>query len=316
MTVAMRPWPALAVALMACAAPTEDGVAIGDPSPYIVAEQQAPEAGETIASVQQALQRGLDLVLDVNAGPVRVAHDEVMAHQGGGCPYYYATPDGSYWLDGCTAPSGATYNGYVFGLETGDVVDPKSGLTFNTWYAAGGATVVDPTGDVFELGGTAATQRITGFVGEGKLPYISNLSVLQGSFGWEGSSAGGTFLAEGIDPDLQLRLQEIVGMAARTAVFVGGFGGYDGGWAIAFDENLIFTASLGSDCPDELSGTVAVRSPVGEWFDVRFDGPVSEAEVVAAEDCDGCGTAYFHGEEFGEVCVDASALLGWESDPW
>lgn len=318
----MRAWPVLCSVLMiACETGTEDGTnpgtdEIADPSPYVVEGAESMDPTETTASVQAAMQSALDLTMTVNAAPVRDAYDEVMAYQGGGCPYYYATQDGNYWLDGCSAPSGARYDGYVFGLDSGDVVNPENGFITNTWYASGGATVVDPSGNLLEVGGIAAVQQISGRVGQGKgVPYFAYTSLLQGSFQWDGPSAAGTFLADGLDPDLQINLQEIPDFG-RTNTLTGGFSGFDGGWAVAFANNLIFSATLGSSCESEIAGTVAVRSPAGEWFDVRFDGPPDDQTTVATADCDGCGTAYFQGQEFGEICVDFADLLGWGVTPW
>lgn len=316
----MRAWPVLGVALWgACEDPptdtnpaTDTGPTLTEPSPYLVDAQEDPEPSESLASIEAALQRAIDLTMTVNAAPVRAAYEEVMAHQGGGCPYYYATQDGNYWLSNCSSPSGARYDGFVFGLESGDV-KAENGFVYNTWYASGGATVMDPTGDLFELGGVAALQTVTGMFG--KLPYLAHTSVLQGSFQWSGASAAGTFLDEGIDPDLQIALQQLIGLGG-TNTLTGGFSGFDGGWAVAFDENLIFSATLQSACEDEVAGTVAVRSPAGEWYDVRFDGPTEQGQAVPAADCDGCGTAWFHGAEVGEICVDFSSLLDFGVNPW
>lgn len=319
----MRVLPVLCVLSMAaCDTDPQAGTGsnpdptLPDPSPYVVDGVEVDEPSVSLQGVEDAMQAAIDVTLSINAAPVQTAYAEVMAHEGGGCPYYYATETGNYWLDGCMSPTGARYDGYVFGLESGDVVNPQNGFVQNTWYASGGATVIDPNGDVFEIGGIAAVQTTTGRVGEGKgLPYFAYTSVLQGSFLWEGPSASGTFLGDGLGPDLQITLQDIPGFG-RSNTLAGGFSGFDGGWAVAYANNTIYSQSLGSGCEDEISGTVAVRSPEGEWYDIRFDGPADNDETVASADCDGCGMAYFQGAEVGEICVDFAPLLGWGVTPW
>ncbi len=285
------------------------------PSPYIFDPGDPPEPTEALDAVEGALQSAFDLALLANAGAVRTAYDEVLAYSNDQCPYYYATEAGSYWLDSCSSDSGAFFDGYVFSADLAQT-QPQTGFLIETWYVSGGAAMMDPSGNLLEVGGTAVVQNTSGFVGpKGDIPFVQYASQLQGSFAWDGASAEGTFLGEGLDPDLGLQLQDFAGFG-RTALVSGGFGGFDGGWAVAFDENTLFTESLGSSCSGELSGTVAVRSPLGEWYDVRFDGPTSENDVVAPADCDGCGTAYFQGEEVGLVCADPEALLSWGGTPW
>ena len=283
------------------------------PSEYIFEEEAPPSAEDSLATVEEKLQAAVELSMQMNATPIYVAYTDVMADSGGGCPYYYATEQGAYWLDSCTAASGASYDGYVFSFEEVDVVDPNSGLSTDLWYAFGGATVVDGDGNQFELGGTAALQTIQGNIGE--FFYRQFTSQLVGGFQWDGASAAGTFLTDDIDPDFTIQVQEI-DLLGTSATLSGGFGGFEDGWAIAYDNNVIFTAGLGSDCPEEPSGTIAVRSPAGAWYDVRFDGPANDEESVPSDACDGCGVAFYQGAELGTVCADFSSLLEWEGTPW
>ncbi|HHO51899.1 MAG TPA: hypothetical protein ENK18_13715 [Deltaproteobacteria bacterium] len=282
------------------------------PSEYIYEEESPPEPTASLAEISDALQDAIDTTLWVNAAPVSAAYNAAMATSSQQCPYFYTTPDGTYWYDSCTAPSGASFDGYVFAYEAQGVLDPYSGMILDYWYAFGGATVSVPGGDRLELGGLALVQEGTINDGVDINVYVSQL---QGSFAWDGAEAAGTWLETDIDPDLTLYITDIPLLNSASTFVDGGFGGLDG-WAIAFDENIIFDEVLGSSCDREISGTLGIRSPDGHWYDVRFDGPVDETDMVPQSECDGCGTAYFQGEEIGEVCTDFRPLLTWGAKPW
>ena len=173
--------------LVACGgqATLEEGRADA-PAPYVVAEQQPPEASAGVAEVQAALQRVVDRVMSVNARPVEAAYGAAMSDQGGGCPNYYDSPDGSYWFDQCTSDTGADYSGYVFAYGAYQVIDPYSGLPMDYWQAYGGATVDTAGGDRFELAGTAVWTSVLSPEGD------AYQSLVQGTFAWDGAGAADT----------------------------------------------------------------------------------------------------------------------------
>ncbi len=283
---------------------------VDEPAPYIVEEDDLPDVTVDLAEAEGALQDALDLALTVHALPVESSYNAAMSTQGSQCPYYYTTADGTYWFDNCTAESGAEFNGYVFAYGESGVSDGYGG-TFDYWQAFGAATVVDPSGHLLEMGGQA--YHTTGY-GFGFTTYTS---VVQGTFAFDGPEGDGTWMGEGIDPDFILygyRAGE-GDDAARLMYVDGGFGGIGDGWAVAFDENQIAEAELGVACPDELSGTVGVRSPEGQWVDVIFQGDAAGG-FVPAGGCDGCGDAFVQGELVGTLCVDPTGLVGWGESPW
>jgi hypothetical protein len=241
---------------------------------------------------------------------VQDSYDAAMANQGPQCPYYYTTPDGTYWFDNCTAESGAEFNGYVFAYGESGVPDGYGG-TFDYWSAFGAATVLDPLGELLEMGGQAYHTTQYGF------GYTAYTSVLQGTFSWTGPEASGTWMGEGIDPDFILygyRVGE-PDSGARLMYVDGGFSGIGEGWAVAFDENQVAEAAMGVSCPEELSGTVGVRSPEGQWVDVIFDGD-ADGSFTSDAVCEGCGDAFVQGQLVGTVCVDPTGLVDWSVSPW
>lgn len=281
------------------------------PAPYVVDETTLPDLQVELADVAAVLQEALDGALALNALPVQASYDAAMGYQTDLCPYYYATPDGTYWFDTCVTEEGADYDGYVFAQGESGLVDPASGATYDYWSAFGAATVVDPAGRLFQMGGQA--YHTTAWA-----PGVTSwTSVVQGTFAWDGAEATGSWLAEGLDPDFVVvaYLADVGPTKGRLAYVDGGYGGLRDGWAVAFDENQVATAALGNSCPSELAGTVGVRSPGGQWVDVVFDGRADNAPVPA-ELCDGCGAAFVLGEPVGTVCADPAALLDWSDAPW
>lgn len=313
-------WAALA--LLGCGEPSEQTTPTTptstgveeEPSPYLVDEQEPPAPSVTVAQVEEALQVALDRALTVNAKPVEAAYTRVMEGATGACPYVYTTPDGSYWFDSCTSITGTSFDGYVFAYGDQGVYDPLSGMTVDYWYAFGGATVVDGQGRTLEVGGAATVYETYGDYGG--LGLHSWYSQLQGTFAWDGPEAEGTWMQDGIDPDLVFQSTSVPSLGLSGVVLSGGFGGFLEGWAVAFDENVVGDPLLGLPCGEELSGTVGVRAPDGSWVDVRFDGAAEETSDFEPAACDGCGLAWFRGEEMGPVCVDVSTLLALGVEPW
>lgn len=317
------PCVSIALVLVGCSdgsSPETTDATPDPPSPYIVDEGEPPVPTATLDEVEAALQAALDLAFTVNAAPVQASYDKAMEGASGDCPYVYSTPDGSYWYDNCVSDAGAEFDGYVFSLAQNDVYvnDPDYGdpFTYSLFYAFGGATVVDADGHLLEVGGGAISQTVTAEVGG--VHIAQYYSLLEGTFGWNGTEAQGTWLESEIDPDLELYGYAAPDFGASYVQLSGGFGGILDGWAVAFDGNATGSTLLDIPCEIELSGTVGVRAPDGTWTDVQFDGVVDYYELDEFEPalCDGCGEAWFQGEPLGEVCVDVSTLLATGVQPW
>jgi hypothetical protein len=295
-----------------CAAPEQAIEPAADPPPsaYVFEESALPEPTATLAEVESALQEGLDRTMSVSAAPVQAAYEAAMAGSTAACPYVYATPDGTYWYDSCMADDGSEFDGYVFAYGIDGLWDPNYEMVIDYWYAFGGATVTDAGGRVFELAGTALAYHGSG---DGLEFHYSEVG---GTFEWDGPEADGTWLRDELDPDLITSAQSLTDVPGSYVLLYGGFGGFAGGWAVAYDENLSFSESLGGRCDAELSGTVGVRAPDGSWYDVQFQGWDGVDPLYDGAGCDGCGEAYYQGEALGSVCVDLSTLQAMGVDPW
>lgn len=301
--------------LLACGGPDAepsgaDAEGPGEPSPYIYEEDAPPVPPASAAELEAVLQDAVDVALTFNARPIFEAYERVMNDRGTYCPAEYATDEGTYWLDECTAESGAWYSGFLFTGDLVDVYDPFTQTFSDARSISGGATVLDAEGHRFTASGTAY------WLESESDAFIQYLTVLQGSFGWDGPGSEGTWLEGTLSPDLTSVAYRVPATNGHLVVLDGGVSGLSGAAsAVAFEDVVIFDLGLGSTCWKEPSGTISVRSTDGSWTDILFDGPPDIGEPATGA-CDGCGRAFYRGEVVGEVCADFSPLLGWGTSPW
>lgn len=288
-----------------------------EPSPWIYEEDSEPVAEFDAEALEAAVQSALFRIRDTTAAPVLAAYGSAMQGQGDYCPDYYAGEDGSiYWFDYCTSEYGTSFNGYAFSYDYVDYPD-GSGYLYNGDAVFSAATIETADGRTFSGAGTAYG-LIASWPVEGEAHKVY-YTVLEGSFEWNGAEAEGTWIEEGVNPDLSVQLAQFDDYPdIRVAYVVGGVTGLDEDFdTVVFDDVALWDEALTtSGCEAEPSGSVSIRSPDGDWYDVLFDGPIDEEAEVVPGTCDGCGTAWFRGEQVGAVCADFSELLGWENTPW
>lgn len=286
---------------LACA---NDPAGSAEPTPWIF--EATPESSESrsLAEVEAAVQDAVDRVRSVQAAPLLDIYAGLLATADEACPGRYASGEGSYWSNTCTSSDGTDWLGFAFTAD--QVYASEEGTQEGRTLYAGG-TITTPESWRFEASGTAAIQSTF-------TPALAqHVSVVRGSFSWDGPSADGTWLADGLAPDLTTVGYTVVTPAGRGLLLDGGLAGLPGG-AVAFDGLTALTPSLGG-CAEEPGGSLAVRNPDGSWTDVVFDGPL-EAGGPDSGPCDGCGVAWHRGEKIGKVCADFSTLLAWEERPW
>lgn len=292
--------------LLACVQDTPDDPTETDlPTEYVLDEEEAPEPALTEAEVELAIQEALELALSLNAQPVMDAYQSVMDHAESTCPDYYESEGNVYWYDTCTTSDGTDFSGYAFYQLYEDY--ESGGALYNGEAFYGVAEVQTADGRTFLGGGGASV-----LVAEAE-EYTAYSSSIYGSFA-DSESTGDDWLAAGLSPDLDLWSADYWAYGVHYAAVDGGVTGLSGGVStVVFAE--VALADGWYSCTDELTGSVLVRDEDGGWYDVLFDNSYEEGAEVDPSECDGCGTIWFSGEPVGSACVDASALVDWET-PW
>jgi hypothetical protein len=291
----------LLLALVAChgGGPADSDVAL--PSPYISPEGDPATPPLDLARVATGLQAGIDRVAGLDAVPVFTAYDQAMIGQSGSCPAYYSDGGNTYWYDNCTSEVGTYFSGYGYTVVYQDYPDGYN----NVWNGLGlyaQATVTDAAGHTFDAGGQA--YQLHG-IGDG-VEY--DQIVVQGTFDWDGPGIDGTWMAEGLSPDLYEVKATYPDYGADYLNVDGGLSPLPGDVvAIAFDNIEIADPLIGASCSKEPSGSISVRAADGGWIDILYAGSMQER--VPPDECDGCGAAFYQGTPLGEVCADFSGLL-------
>jgi hypothetical protein len=314
----VRPRPSMCVLLLAfsaaCApeaAPVQEVAADPYvPAPYIVEEaEEGPVASFSEADLEAAITDALSAALGLTAAPVFASYAQVMDNEDSGCPNYYDYGDNTYWYDQCTAEDGTSFQGYSFYYRYVDFY--SEGLLYNGDSLYGVARVADADGNVFEAGGSASNLR-----GEAE-GYTYFQSVVQGSFSWTGPEAEGTWMTEDLAPDVNMYGILASAYDARAFYLDGGVSGLGGVFeTVVMEDVFMMDGILGGICPTEPGGLISARDDDGNWYDVVLDGMIDAEDTPDPQFCDGCGTAYFRGEEIGSVCIDFSVLVGWGDSPW
>lgn len=305
------------ILLLACTSPEAVEVPEKEqPLPYIYEEEELPVPSVDASSVEAAALQGLQRALQLRAQPVFSAYSAAMSAADAGCPDYYDYEGNMYWYDNCSSSGGGYWSGYSFYVLYQDM-DDGAGNLYNGESLSGVSRIETPDGHVFEAGGAAYYYDMTHSAqDESDIDYTYFVSIVQGSFAYDGPEASGSWVEEGVSPDLVYYGAYVPSLEGHLASLDGSVGGLSGEISyLVFDSLTLYDAALTS-CPQEPGGGFSVRGSDGYWYDVTFDGAVEWGEQVQPAVCDGCGKLWFEGEEMGEVCVDFSSLVDWKESPW
>jgi hypothetical protein len=298
--------------------PPEDTAETGLPSEYVYDEPVDDGAPTLPEAVFEAA------IVDVWARMRTI--DPLLLHDGyealrlsasdGACPYYdqnyYNLYNQWYWYDYCYATTGADFSGYGISYWYEPYV---SGYTEyeDLAYFYGDAVITSVDGTTFQASGYATYQSY----GYSWDDYLYTDAYTSGTYRWDHPSAKGTWLSEPLTVEL-----------AQSSAFSATYGGQswalDGSvsWdegdliAVDFDGFVLLNAALGSDCPAEPAGSMAVRDQAGNWYDLTFDGAAYGGAPVFPLTCDGCAEVVHDGVVIYTICPDLAPLVTWEQTPW
>jgi len=248
--------------------------------------------------------------MQVHGGPVVSAYVEALAGMDSACPTWGVDNGTPFWFDTCTSDAGTTFDGYGYHAEydnydDGDAV--YSGLALYTV-----AQIESADGSVFE--GAGGASFLQGVDSNG---FDVWSSYVQPGFAYDGAAAAGTWLADGLDPEMTWYALKDPTSGGAASVLSGSATVADGPIAaIVFDELLMIDAAWGSSCPIEPHGGISVLDDEGNWIDLFFHGPEWEGTPTPEELCDGCGEAWYAGTYLGEACFDFSPLADWGNYPF
>jgi len=278
----------------------------------------SPSAEFDQAKVEASIDAAIAQVRVITGSPPIDAYLNVMDSADEYCPYNSEFEGSAYWYGGCTTSSGTRFEGYSFYEEYVDSPlfgdgSNMFGTSLNTQ-----STVVLDDGSRFDMGGSAVVYE--GTINNEEI-YAWFTSV-NGTFGWSDIEMDESWMGGPIRPNIQNLAYLWTfedGSTYRAVNSTAGFGGLDAEWDTVFLSEVFSADSLGGywPCTDEPSGTISVRSPQGDWFQVVYDVEQDgDAWTIVPGACDGCGTVFASGEAVGEACNDFDSLRDWEDQPW
>jgi hypothetical protein len=298
--------------------PSDDGPAVQDPSEWTFDSSTDLNSDIDLNDVAQAIEDAIDIAHDMRIDPVIEAYNALMDQADNGCPSWTYAPDGDFWFDNCTSNDGVLFTGYTIILD--DFTDLASYYTNEPTAVIGGeglqsgCYIEDSDGSAFSIVGNIYNS----WVFDSKLDVF--FTSLKGQFGWEGNSAEGTWLGDGIDPDLTLTIldstdPDAVTYADRQVEIDGALAALPGDFdTVIFDTVNIYDGltriegdQIVPNCPTEPIGSIQIRRSDGVWYDIQLDTLADWAEDPAK--CDGCVMVSLAGSEFGEVCLDFTKML-------
>ncbi|MEQ1505833.1 MAG: hypothetical protein ABMB14_26600 [Myxococcota bacterium] len=241
------------------------------------------------ASLGAGLNDAIDLALVLSADELLTVYDGLMQYGDGGCPYTYGY-DTTYgygfsqsWYNQCDA-SGATFSGYASEYTSYDYQSDGDG--YRAVYLD--CTILSPDGATLSGAGYFASSAAR----YGRDLYLA--AYLDGVAAYDGPGVDGPWFTVGLQPSIDIE-RVIRGDFESHAIDVDGqVAGLTGAIDTVDFDLVSFDADR--DCA-EPTGTIAVRTPEGDWFDVAFDGDPDHPKG-----CDGCGDASWRGLAQGEVC--------------
>ena len=283
------------------------------PSEYVF-EEDEPAQLLSLGEVELAIFESFEVLQRLNPSLVHDAYAQVKDQTDPECPYFYDYYDYDYWADSCETDAGSSFSGQVGFWRTYNTQDDYYDIIDEGYYS-GDAKVTSSDGETFVGSGYAYHSAKRDRYGTNNYHYWN----VWGEYGWSGGGLeAGNWVQEDYTVEFSMWTGNYYGSDTATYTSLsGGLSGLSGDInTILLRDFMIYSDELGSECDLEPYGTISVRDNAGNWVDVVFDGPAYWGAWAFQPHCDGCGTAYFRGEEIGPTCIDFSSWLQWENLSW
>ncbi|MFT4976967.1 MAG: hypothetical protein ACI8S6_002872 [Myxococcota bacterium] len=297
--------------LLACSGDASDdsGSDALSEGPYLSDEVDFEAPAFDASSVSAAVDGALSQALAINAVPVVTIYSAFMDAATADCPQWTTYEDLPVWVDSCTTADGIAFEGYGLMIEYDGMTD-ADGTTYSGYQISSVSSMAAPDGSSLTIAGSA--DLLYGVNGAYEVFYTN---VSEGTR-WAGGVTD-SWLDWGINPSMYLYALRDTASGARSIQLAGSVSIDDGGVsAVVFDDLYLIDDPSGTVCSAEPSGMISILSSEGQWYDLVFDGPTEDNDLVPDSLCDGCATAWFKGESLGEACVDFSVLTDWDDNPW
>jgi len=289
------------------------------PSEYIYDAEEEEAALLSAGEIEESIREVLEVVVWTNPMELTAFYEDARLDGGDDdCPYYYKDEGGEnyygydYWYDSCTADSGSTFSGYAWSYYY-EPYDSGSYIYDDQAYLSSYGSITDRLGNVMDLSGSFYHYSY----GYRNSATRYGYAYLIGDARWSSEEAEGSWLASEYSLNLTYSWGYYPSEPGYYIDLSGSISGLTGDTnAALFEGFYLGSASVGSDCELEPSGTLSVRDGDGEWYHVEFQGPAWSGAPVFSPECDGCGDAFYRGELLGEVCPDFSPITQWERRPW
>ncbi|MCK6504361.1 hypothetical protein L6R53_13325 [Myxococcota bacterium] len=275
----------------------------GNTGPYLTEGEEDPAPDVDLEALGLSLSDALAHLLDYTARDVVSAYQAVTDGMDGDCPEWFESEGLPYWYDSCQSADGTRFEGYAYLVPLSDYVD-TDGTVYDGSQLYGIASVVDEDGRAFQARGGAGIFDATTLDG-------ARVSYSYMEAGFSDSAAEGTWLADALDPALVTWTAWYEEVDGRATSVDGTVTGMTGGIEVLVLDQVVLSDEALAGCALEPSATLSVLDGEGQWLDLVF-----AAEGPEDPGCDGCGTAWAHGQSLGTVCADFTTLLDWEQSPW
>ncbi len=290
------------------------------PSEYIYDEPEEDEPLLSVGEVEESIRSIMEVLTWVDPQELTSTYEGLRVdNSDDSCPYYYTDSDGEdyygyqYWYDTCTADNGTAFSGYGYSYYYDPYIS-GSYIYDDSAYASIYGSITDRLGDSLDISGSYYHYSYGYTYSDDRYGY----AYLIGDARWSSEDAEGSWMSQEYSLSLYYSWSYYPSYPGFAISISGSLSGLEDEQvnSALLDDFYLYSASIGSECEAEPSGTVSVRDEAGEWYHVYFQGPAWSGAAVFPPDCDGCGQVYYRGEYLGDVCPDFSPITQWETRPW